>query len=77
MRYTIINPGLVAGQYNLSFSVGIGNMESGETNFDVVTNAVTLEIDKIKKDSDAYYAKWDTYSWGHILLRNTIEELPI
>ena len=75
LRYTLKNPGLAAGQYDLSFSVGIGNMESGETNFDVITNAITLEIDKPHKDSDAYYTKWDRQAWGYILLNNTIEEL--
>ena len=77
LRYTLINPGLVIGRYNLSFSVGIGNMETGETNFDVVTNAITLEIDKPKKDNNNYYVKWDTPAWGYILLKNTIEELPL
>lgn len=77
LRYTLINPGLAIGRYNLSFSVGIGNMESGETNFDVVTNAITLEIDKPCKDANNYYVKWDTHSWGYILMQNTIEELPL
>ena len=77
LRYTLINPGLVLGHYNLSFSVGVGNMESGETNFDVVTNAISLEIDKPCKDANNYYVKWDTHSWGYILMQNTIEELPI
>ena len=76
MRYTLLNPGLALGQYKLSFSVGIGNMEKGETNFDVVTDVVTLEIDKPRKDADNYFAKWDTRSWGYILLNNTIEEIP-
>ena len=77
LHYTLINPGLAIGCYNLSFSVGIGNMESGETNFDVVTNAITLEIDKPCKNANNYYVKWDTHSWGYILMQNTIEELPL
>ena len=77
LRYTLHNPGLAAGCYTLSFSVGVGNMESGETNFDVVTNAITLEIDRPKQDGNNYYAKWDTRGWGYILLQNNIEELTI
>ena len=77
IRYTLINPGLAVGRYVLSFSVGIGNMESGETNFDVITNAVTLEIDKPRKGSESYYVKWDANSWGFILLKSIIEELPL
>ena len=75
IRNTLINPGLAVGNYQLSFSVGVGNMEIGETNFDVVSNAVTLEIDKLSNVTDKYYAKWNTHSWGYILVKNTIEEL--
>ena len=77
IRNTLINPGLAVGNYQLSFSVGVGNMEIGETNFDVVSNAVTLEIDKLSNVTDKYYAKWNTHSWGYILVKNTIEELPL
>ena len=77
LKYTLSNPGLAVGTYKLSFSVGIGNMESGETNFDVVTDAIILEIDKPRKNGNGYYAKWDTHSWGYILLHNTLEELPL
>ena len=75
LKYTLVNPGLTVGKYTLSFSVGIGNMTIGETNFDVVTNALTIEIDKPHKDADNYFVKWDSFSWGHILLQNTLEEL--
>jgi len=75
LKYTLANPGLAVGKYTLSFSVGIGNMTIGETNFDVVTNALTIEIDKPHKNKDSYYAKWDSFSWGHILLQNTLEEI--
>ncbi|MBR0170749.1 MAG: ABC transporter ATP-binding protein [Bacteroidales bacterium] len=77
LRYTLHNPGLALGCYMLSFSVGIGNMESGETNFDVITNAITLEVERPSKGANTYFAKWDTHSWGYILLKNSIEELPI
>ena len=75
LKYTLVNPGLTVGKYTLSFSVGIGNMTIGETNFDVVTNALTIEIDKPYKDKDSYYVKWDNFSWGHIILHNNLEEI--
>jgi lipopolysaccharide transport system ATP-binding protein len=74
-KYTLINPGLAIGKYTLSFSVGIGNMMTGETNFDVLTNALTIEISKPYKDCNYNYVKWDYGSWGHILMQNTLEEL--
>ena len=75
LKYTLINPGLAVGKYTLSFSVGIGNMTIGESNFDVITNALTIEIDKPHKDADSYFVKWDNFSWGHILLQNKLEEI--
>ena len=77
LRYTLHNPGLAVGCYTLSFSVGIGNTESGETNYDVIANAVTLEVDRPRKDGNGYFSKWDVHAWGYILLQNDIEELPL
>ncbi|MBR1783957.1 MAG: ABC transporter ATP-binding protein [Bacteroidales bacterium] len=74
-RYTLHNPGLVVGNYLLSFSVGVGNAEEGETNFDVVTNATSINIDRPRKNEESYFLKWDTFSWGHILMENSLEEL--
>ena len=61
----------------MSFSVGVGNMEEGETNFDVITNAISLEIDKPYVHADKQYAKWDVQSWGYILMKSSIEEIAI
>ena len=77
VRYTLQNPHLVIGKYRMSFSVGVGNMEEGETNFDVITNAISLEIDKPYAHADKQYAKWDVPSWGYILMKSCIEEIAI
>ena len=68
--YTIHNPGLALGKYSISFSVGIGNMTTGETNYDVVQRVVSFEIDRPNKDKDLQFVKWDN-SWGSILLQTS------
>ena len=77
LKYTIINPGLTVGIYTLSFSVGIGDVTTGETNYDVITNVTSIEIDRQHKDSNTFIAKWDSFSWGHIILKSNIEEITI
>ncbi|MBR1850470.1 MAG: ABC transporter ATP-binding protein [Bacteroidales bacterium] len=68
IEYTILNPGLTWGKYSVSFSVGTGNMTTGETNFDVVRNAIFFEIDRPSATSNTAYAKWNADSWGNIYL---------
>lgn len=71
IEYTIHNPGLALGKYSLSFSVGVGNMTTGETNYDVVQQVLRFEIDRPNKGSEAQYVKWDSNSWGNIYLRTS------
>lgn len=71
VEYIIHNPGLALGKYSLSFSVGVGNMTTGETNFDVVQQVLRFEIDRPNKGSDTQYVKWDSNAWGNIYLRTS------
>ena len=68
IEYRIHNPGLVEGTYSISFSIGTGNMSLGETNFDVIQEAVTFEIDRVKAGTDLFYARWSKESYGEIYL---------
>lgn len=74
IKYTIINPLLVAGTYSVSFSVGVGNMLTGESNFDVVQKVVSFEVTKISVFSDDYYMKWSN-GWGSIYIKSKTELL--
>ena len=75
IKYTLINPGIAVGEYSISFSVGTGNMTTGETNFDVVKNVMTFKIDKPKKDENQYYVQWFPQTYGHIYMNSTSEIL--
>ena len=75
LRYIICNPRLVKGYYTISFSIGCGDVSSGETNYDVVDKIIGFEIDKIKAESDLYYAKWNSSWWGNVFFETkTIEK---
>lgn len=73
IEYTIHNPGLAAGKYSISFSVGVGNMSTGETNFDVVQKVIRFEIDRVSKDTDLQFVKWNTSAWGSIYLKSSLK----
>jgi hypothetical protein len=64
---------LVADIYTLSFSVGTGNATEGETNFDVVQNVLSFEIDRINASENRYFAKWNS-NWGNVFF-NTLTEI--
>lgn len=75
IEYTLINPGLVVGRYTVSFSVGAGNMFTGETNFDVIHDAISFEINKPFKDGDQQYVQWLHNVYGNIYFKTTTKVL--
>jgi len=77
IEYTLINPGLVSGLYNVSFSIGTGDLSTGENNYDIVNNAVSFEIDKMYKHSDSYYVQWNKTCFGYISSRTKTKVLSM
>ena len=65
LEYNLKCTNLAMGIYSLAFSVGVGNAEEGETNFDVVHHVLSFEIDRISCKDDKFFVKWDR-SWGNI-----------
>ena len=70
IRYTIYPTRLVAGKYNLSFSIGKGNTSEGETNYDVVSHVICFEIDRIEKAQKKFFTNWHK-GWGTIYFETT------
>ena len=75
LEYTLLNPGLVAGTYTISFSVGTGNMTMGETNYDVLPHAMAFEIDRPFQGKEEYYVRWNKSIFGDIYMKSTIRQL--
>lgn len=63
--YSIRPTRLVAGDYNLSFSIGIGNTSIGETNFDVAAHIIIFKIDCLTKEDRRFFSMWKS-GWGKI-----------
>ena len=74
LEYTIKKPNLALGSYSIAFSVGMGNAAEGETNLDVIHHVLTFEIDKLSKEKNLYFVKWDS-SWGVMRFEAEMKEL--
>ncbi|MBQ9638055.1 MAG: ATP-binding cassette domain-containing protein [Bacteroidales bacterium] len=69
--YRISNHRLAYGAYEISFSVGHGNMLTGETNYDIVLHAISFDIDRPHITSDQHFAMWH-YGWGFTMFETSI-----
>ena len=74
LEYVLRKPNLALGTYNIAFSVGMGNAEVGETNLDVVHQVLSFDIDKMSKDNNTYFMKWDK-GWGYMRFEADMKEL--
>ena len=72
VNYSIICPKLVAGNYNISFSIGKGNTTEGETNYDVVSHVVRFEIDRLSSSEKKFYVQWKK-GWGNCFFETTTQ----
>ena len=74
LEYTLHRPNLALGSYSLAFSVGMGNAQTGETNLDVVHHVLTFDIDRMSKEENKFFVKWDK-SWGTMRFEASMKEL--
>lgn len=75
LKYTLVAPYLAPGGYLMSFSVGMGNAESGETNFDVIRHVLSFKITKPHLFTDEQFIKWDRKGWGAVIMQSKCEEV--
>ena len=74
LEYTLYNHNLAMGTYSLAFSVGTGNAQEGETNFDVVHHVLSFDVDRISNKDSRHFIKWDR-CWGNICFQAKMKEL--
>ena len=70
------NTHLAQGTYSLAFSVGTGNAQEGETNYDVLHHVLSFDIDRLSYIDNLHFAKWDK-SWGNICFQATMKEINL
>lgn len=74
LEYTLYKTNLALGTYSLAFSVGLGNTQEGETNYDVVRHVLSFDIDRISNALSKHFVKWEK-SWGNICFQARMKEL--
>ena len=74
LLYTICKTRLVSGSYNISFSIGTGNTNDGEKNFDVVAHVIRFEVDRLHKLQKHFYSNWSS-GWGKIFFETKTQEI--
>lgn len=74
LEYTLEPTNLALGTYLVAFSVGLGNSQEGETNFDVIHHVLSFDIDKLSIATNAYFAKWDK-CWGTFCFHANMKEI--
>jgi lipopolysaccharide transport system ATP-binding protein len=62
--FTLKNHNLAKGYYSFDFSVGKGNEESVPVDFNVISKAISIEIDKKTPDSNKVISVWNKINWG-------------
>jgi len=72
VEYTIKNPGLVSGKYDLTFSVGVGDVVDGLRLFDGIRNFMGFEIDKLSVSSHEGFGLWRR-TWGDIMISHDVQ----
>lgn len=73
IKISLKNNHLAMGYYNISFSVGLGNYLSCQTDFEVQKNILTFEIKSDLEQLIAAVGQWN-HGWGQIMLQSqTIE----
>ena len=58
------------GKYKVNFSVGTGDLVSGQKDYDILMNALSFRVEPIERQDDSstrYITQWNG-SWGRIML---------
>jgi len=72
VRISLLSPQLAIGKYSISFSVGIGNFTSCQTDFDVIRNVLSFEITHPNSHENISVSQWNA-GWGRIMFNSTTQ----
>ena len=72
--FSLHNNHFALGFYTASFSIGTGNYLTCQTDFDVIKNILSFEIDSLNQQSNEAIAQWN-YCWGKIMLQSKMKEI--
>ena len=76
ISFILQNNHFALGCYTASFSIGTGNFLTCQTDYDVIRNILSFEIDSLDQQSEEAIAQWN-YGWGKIMLQSKMRELQL
>ncbi len=74
IEYEIPNHNLSKGKYFISFSVGSGDYSTGQTDYDVIQDAVGFRIEQYSKEDKDSYVQWYR-DWGTSFFQHRVKVL--
>ena len=72
IEYEIPNHNLSKGKYFISFSVGSGDYSTGQTDYDIIQDAVGFRIEQYSKEDKDSYVQWDR-DWGTSFFQHRVK----
>jgi len=73
LRFAVRNHRLALGSYRISFSLGIGNFQTQQRDFDVLANPFQFKIAKFSAEDGGGFAQWPK-NWGPIAFESDLTE---
>jgi lipopolysaccharide transport system ATP-binding protein len=74
LRFAVTDHHLALGIYRISFSLGTGNFQTKQRDFDVLLNVFQFKINKFREDGEGGgFSQWPK-GWGNIAFSSDLEE---
>ena len=74
LRFSVKDHHLAQGSYRITFSVGTGNFQTQQRDFEILPNAFQFKVSRFSGHGDAAgFAQWEK-SWGAVAFASDLEE---
>ncbi|MDR2963041.1 MAG: ABC transporter ATP-binding protein [Bacteroidales bacterium] len=72
VKFTLVNHNLALGEYQVSFSLGTGNLLTGQTDFDIIPKILSFSITQFTNEENLAFTQWHR-NWGNISFQSKTE----
>jgi hypothetical protein len=74
LRFLVKDHHLAQGTYRITFSVGTGNFQTQQRDFEILPNVFQFKVSRFVGDGNgAGFAQWEK-SWGAVAFASNLEE---